>query len=247
MRERIAELEVALADRETDLARLQESAERSRGFFEQAPDGCYVCDLMGTFIDGNRAAEEIVGYPREELIGKSFLKRRLLSKGDIVKDVGNRIYAMASAHERLSQSEDLTQIEMGQYLEELAGQLVTPHSGGKDVGLQTDLEPIPLAVDNAICLGLIVNELVTNSLTHGFTPGDKGQLRITLSRSPGGDLLLTIADNGTGLPEDLDWRNSPSLGFHLVSALVWQHGAEIERDEAAGGTCFRLLIPPAAN
>ena len=85
LRDRVAQLEQALVDHRQQLEKLRHSEEYARLLFEHAPDGYYVCDLQGTFIDGNRAAEQIVGYPRQELIGESFLKLRLLSRQEIVK------------------------------------------------------------------------------------------------------------------------------------------------------------------
>jgi len=83
LKKRNAELEAALAEHRKVLAALEESQERLRVLFELAPDGYYLNDLEGNFVDGNRAAEELIGYQREELIGKNFLRLSLLKLKDI--------------------------------------------------------------------------------------------------------------------------------------------------------------------
>jgi two-component sensor histidine kinase len=103
-----------------------------------------------------------------------------------------------------------------------------------------DIRGISLDVDKAIPCGLIINELVSNSLKYAFPRGRTGEIRIGLTH---GDraYALTIGDNGVGLPPGLDFRNTPSLGLQLVNTLVTQLEGNVELD-ASHGTTFRITF-----
>lgn len=88
-----------------------------------------------------------------------------------------------------------------------------------------------------------MNELITNTLTHAFPEGRSGEITITGRRTPAG-IMLSVQDNGVGLPEGLDWRNAPTLGLHLVITLIRQVQGSIELNRA-GGTAFEMFIPSA--
>jgi two-component sensor histidine kinase len=95
-------------------------------------------------------------------------------------------------------------------------------------------------IDTAIPIGLIVNELISNSLKHAFPDGRRGEISIAMQRE---SAILTIVfkDNGIGIPADQDWRNINALGFHLVIALVGQLDGTIELDRT-GGTTFTIVV-----
>ena len=97
LRRRCAELELQVADHERTVQSLVESEERLRVLFERAPDGYYLCDLLGTFIDGNKAAEELIGHSREDLIGKNFLQLSLLRMADVPRAA--KLLAMNAAQQ----------------------------------------------------------------------------------------------------------------------------------------------------
>ena len=107
-----------------------------------------------------------------------------------------------------------------------------------DIVLVVHTEDIPLDVDAAISCGLIVNELVSNSLKHAFPDRRKGQVEVTL-RSAGTDVILEVADNGVGIPGGLDFRSPSTLGLKLVAIFTEQVGGamSLSRD---GGTRFTL-------
>ena len=95
--------------------------------------------------------------------------------------------------------------------------------------LAVDTEDIPLGVDAAISCGLIVNELVSNSLKHAFPVGRQGQVEVTL-RSAGTDVFLEVADNGVGFPANLDFRSPSTLGLKIVAIFTEQVGGTMDLD-----------------
>jgi len=161
-----------------------------------------------------------------------------------LKDSQNRIRSMALIHEQLYQSEDLARIDFSRYLTSLAGALRQAYSDkAADVALKTDVPQVFLGVAVALPCGLITNELVTNSLKHAFPGGLQGEVRIEFARGPAGGYVLTVRDDGRGLPEGFDLGTTTSLGLQLVVNL-----AEIQlrgKLEVIGdhGTVFRIQFP----
>ncbi len=140
-----------------------------------------------------------------------------------LQDSRNRVRSMALIHEKIYQTESFSEIEAKQYLGELVSALKSAHAtAGFPVLINFEVEPgLSLGIDRAIPCGLVVNELVTNALEHAFTPEqDKGVIEIEFRVVKAGDFdyILTITDNGTGLP--LDYDSGDSLGLELVETLV---------------------------
>ncbi len=167
-----------------------------------------------------------------------------------LKESQNRVKAMALVHERLYRSENLSDVALSDYLRFLIDNLfgfygATPQK----VRLTFDAGDVKVDINKAIPIGLIINELVSNSLKHAFPEGKKGELTITL-RQEESSLLIAVHDTGPGIPADFDWRNAKSLGLRLVISLVEQLQGTIELGRA-GGTTFRITIPakpgPAGN
>jgi two-component sensor histidine kinase len=113
-----------------------------------------------------------------------------------------------------------------------------------EIILVVHTEDIPLGVDAAISCGLIVNELVSNSLKHAFPDRRKGQVQVTL-RSAGADVVLEVADNGVGFPANLDFRSPSTLGLKLVAIFTEQVGGTMDlAREREGETRFSLRFTP---
>jgi PAS domain S-box-containing protein len=139
----------------------------------------------------------------------------------------DRIGAMAMVHEKLYQSEDLARIDFGEYIKSLAGNLINSYGlGARDIGLKIDVDNILLGVDTAIPCGVIVNELVANSLKHEF-PGDRAGEIVVSFREVDGQYTMMFKDNGVGMSEDLDLDRPSSLGLTIVNALTGQLGGTI--------------------
>jgi PAS domain S-box-containing protein len=159
---------------------------------------------------------------------------------EMFKESQRRIRSMALIHERLYQSSDFSRIEFSQYLRNLATHLF--HSYQVDasrVYLKIEAEEVHLNINTAIPCGLIVNELVSNALKHGFPEGRSGELGIDLRRAEGDAYVLRVKDDGVGFPEELDFRKTETLGMQIVNTLVSQIDASIDlvRDK---GTEFTI-------
>jgi two-component sensor histidine kinase len=163
---------------------------------------------------------------------------------DMFKESQSRIKAMALVHEKLYKSKDLARIDFAEYLRSLTDYLLGSYRIHlKPVTLKINAEKALLDVDSAITCGLIVSELVSNSLKHAFPStwqGEESEIRIDLFAKDRTFSLL-VSDNGAGFPQDLDFRNTESLGLQLVSTLTEQLEGAIELDRA-GGTAFKIVF-----
>jgi len=139
----------------------------------------------------------------------------------VFRETENRIKAMALVHEKLYQSANLSDIDLGNYLKDLTHQIFrTYRTEDQCVHLEMDLDPATVTLDTAIPCGLILNELLSNSFKHGFKGRKEGRIRLELSSSPSGEIRMAFSDDGNGLPPDLDVRQASSLGLQLVVNLA---------------------------
>jgi PAS domain S-box-containing protein len=158
----------------------------------------------------------------------------------VLKDAEHRILSMALVHEQLYQSENFAEIQAGQYVEELVEDLFYSFETLEDhVNLAIDVEDTAFGITTAVPLGLLINELVTNSLKHAFGENRDGEIRISLKAIDENAFELQVADNGVGFPPGTDWRSSDSFGLYLVGSLVDQLHGEMDLDTTRG-TEFRL-------
>jgi PAS domain S-box-containing protein len=158
---------------------------------------------------------------------------------EILTECQNRVKAMAEVHTQLYQSQNLASIDFGKYLDSLVhGVFYNTRYAGEDIALNVAAEPINLDIDHAIPLGLVANELVTNSLKHAFRDSNSGTVTVNLTGS-GERVALTVSDNGRGLPAGFDPRTTETLGMRLVTALVEQLNGTIELHDD-GGTTFTV-------
>jgi two-component sensor histidine kinase len=138
-----------------------------------------------------------------------------------------RIRTMALVHESLYRSGSYAAVRLDNYLQQLATEVFRSLlDRGVKVELQLDLQPVTVSMNMATPCGLIVNELISNALKHGFKDGRAGSVKITLrgmADSP--KIHLCVSDNGVGLPVDFQSRKEASLGMQLVSDLALQIGA----------------------
>jgi len=174
------------------------------------------------------------------------------------QDSQNRVISMSLIHEELyktGETGDFETFDFKAYLQKLANELFRSYVvGNQDIHLKLDLESIFLGMDTGIPLGIIINELVSNSLKHAFPTGKGGEIRIRLHRIGSGkirsenrgkgrratsEFLLIVSDNGVGLSEKIDFRHTSSLGLQLVNILVEQIEGSIELSRGAG-TEFRI-------
>lgn len=153
----------------------------------------------------------------------------------------DRVRSMALIHEKLYQSQNLARIDFAGYIRELIYRLFRSYEAdpGK-IDLKMNVKDVSLGVDVAVPCGLIVNELISNCLKHAFPDGKKGEIRVGLQSVNKNEVELKVSDNGVGLPDDFDFRESKSLGMHLVNILAEdQLGGMIELNRT-GGTEFKI-------
>ena len=348
---RAQELQKELTERKQAEEELKTSEEKYRILTEGAPIGIYTSDCEGNFLYGNKMAEEIFGFGREELVGKNLVNLKLLSLSDVnkitelltlsklgketepheftlnrndgskviirnhnrlltisgeklvltmVEDITerkrseeqikaslkekevllkeihhrvknnlqvicsllylqstkvgdkralemftesqNRVRSMALIHEKLYQSKDMANIDFSEYVQSLTTYLF--HSYGVKAGtisMNLSIDNVLLGVDKAIPCGLIINELVSNSLKYAFPNGNKGEINIQLYSDNDNHVIMNIDDNGVGIPEDIDFQKTKTLGLQLVNILTRQLKGTIKLDHEEG-TRFEIVF-----
>jgi two-component sensor histidine kinase/CheY-like chemotaxis protein len=155
----------------------------------------------------------------------------------------NRVQSMAIIHDRLYRSKDFARVDFAEYALSLANHLFSMYGIDQSTTkLKTDIKDIFLNINTAIPCGLIINELVSNSLKHAFPDSKKGEIKITMHALNKKEIELTVTDNGIGLPKDIDIRKTESLGLHLVTILAEDqlHG-KIKLDRTKG-TSFQIKL-----
>ncbi|MDM9585567.1 PAS domain S-box protein [Nostoc sp. GT001] len=171
------------------------------------------------------------------------LQSQTLKDPEIIKalrESQNRIESISLIHKNLYTSANIGQINVADYISNLAASLLISYQicPGK-ISLETDIDSVSLNVDQAIACGLVINELISNALKHAFPNQQVGTISIAL-HNIGNSIEMTIQDNGIGLPDNLDWRNTDSLGLSLVHDLVTE---QLEGDitlERNYGTVFKI-------
>ena len=185
-----------------------------------------------------------------DLQAEHFRGRKDINDSEVMeafRESQNRVISMALIHEELYKGGRFDTINLSSYIEELTKNLFLAYRlTNTDISLKMDLEKnLFFDMDSAVPLGIIVNELVSNSLKHAFTERDKGEISIKLCREnieecvnnveeskkeecKSSNFSLTVSDNGVGIPENLDFENLDSLGFQLLVSLVEQLNGEFE-------------------
>lgn len=154
----------------------------------------------------------------------------------------DRVKSMALVHEKLYQSEDMISVDFADYIQNLANYLFGAYSvGDKNISLKLDVDNVFLGMDTAVPLGIIINELVSNALKHAFSDRESGEICVCLKKEGERNRFsLIVRDNGRGFPEDIDFRETDSLGLQLVTNLVDQVEGSIELKTTSNGTEFRI-------
>ena len=185
-----------------------------------------------------------------DLQAEQFKDRENIKDSEILnafRESQDRVISMALIHEELYKGGGFDTLDFSRYIEELADNLfLTYRIRNKNISLNMDLdESLFFDMDTAVPLGIIVNELVSNSLKHAFIGRDKGEIEIKICKDESSkfesnrkvsnnenlqstSFNLTVSDNGTGIPDDLNIENLDSLGLQLVTSLVDQLEGEFE-------------------
>jgi PAS domain S-box-containing protein len=154
----------------------------------------------------------------------------------VLGDVRDRVRTMALVHEKLYQTEDLARLDFAEYALSLLNYIWDSHSASNGkMRLNMSLSPLILPVGTVVLCGLILNELASNTIKHAFPDGRGGDVTVTLEHNPAtGAVSLRVRDNGVGLPADLDWRQTNSLGLRLVQMLAKQMRGTVETGPGPG-------------
>jgi PAS domain S-box-containing protein len=199
-----------------------------------------------------------------DLQAETFSKNKVCKTPEVVEafmESQSRVVSMALIHEELYKGDKIDTLDFAAYLRKLTADLFRSYKpGNKAISFKLDLEQVFLGMDTAIPLGIIVNELVSNSFKHAFPHGKESEIQINLHRTGtsaatkdifgqdtdcrkrnGFYYVLEVSDNGKGIPEEIDLDNSNSLGLQLVKILVEQIDGcmKLEREQ---GTKFAILF-----
>jgi two-component sensor histidine kinase len=162
--------------------------------------------------------------------------RAVLEEGQL------RIRSIALVHEKLCESHTLSDIELGQYIHDLIRFLRRAVEGSSQVEVLLDTPPWPVAIDQAIPCGLVINELVTNALKHAFPEKRRGVITVQVIPLDGDRFRIRVSDDGVGLPDHIDIVSPRTLGLDLVATLARQLDAELKVERKQDGTSFALEL-----
>lgn len=165
----------------------------------------------------------------------------------LFKDSYNRVHSMALIHEKLYRTADLARIDVGDYIRTLLSNLFSSY-GVSSIAIKLNLEidKIFLDVDTAIPCGLIINELVSNSLKYAFPHATSGEITISFKSVNNTHFALNVSDNGIGISSDIDIEELESLGLQLVLNLIEQLSGCFDLD-VTNGTSFKIQFPQTKN
>jgi two-component sensor histidine kinase len=163
---------------------------------------------------------------------------------DAMREAYSRVLAMALVHEQIYQSETLGDLDFSEYIEDFSQRLFEAYCVDPSrIGIELDVHPVQLGLDAAVPFGLVLNELLSNSLKHAFRDGRQGVIRVLLRRTESRQVEFAVSDNGVGLPAGFRAEDTKSLGLQVVRTLARQLGAALFIGGDDGAT-FRLTWDP---
>lgn len=165
--------------------------------------------------------------------------RRLI---ETLRDAQNRVRSMAMIHERLYRTKSLAAVDLSEYVDQLTRQLIASYGVADSILPDVQVTPVELLLETAIPFGLILNELVSNACKHAYPQDQSGRLMIRVARESPENLALVVADEGVGIPDEIDPISTRSLGLRLVRDLTQQLGGTLEIIRSAG-TAFHVRFP----
>ncbi len=168
------------------------------------------------------------------------------SAREVLQNSRDQVRSMALVHEKLYRSEDLARVDFSEYVSGLRTSLVQTYgAASRGIEVEVDVDAVLLDADLATPCGLIINELVSNALKHAFTGRDRGEVGIGFY-ADGDQYVLTVHDDGTGLPEDVDLQRPESLGLQVVASLVQQLDGTVQVDRQRGSR-YTISFPASRD
>ena len=152
---------------------------------------------------------------------------------NVLKESQNRVKSMGMIHEKLYNSTDSSKINFSDYINSLTSDLLTSYKSSEKIMSVIEVGDLELNLETATLCGLLINELVSNSLKYAFPNTEIGEIHISLNLVDN-KYELIISDNGIGIPEDIDFKNTDSLGFQLVNNITSQLEGQIKLDKNVG-------------
>lgn len=146
----------------------------------------------------------------------------------VIKESQHRMNSISLIHQKLYQGTNLSGIDMRDYIYELVLYLQDSFDTRGRIAFLPDVDRIVLDVSQAVPLGLILNEAITNAIKYAFTDQEEPKIFISLKQSDDHTLMMTVRDNGKGLPGDFDINTCTSLGVNLMQGLAKQLGGKLE-------------------
>lgn len=155
------------------------------------------------------------------LLGMQIMEESDEKVQSVLTDVETRIMSMAAVHEGLYHSENLSEIDLTEHFRMIEGQIIESYSLSVQTGIRYNVEGTPCNVDLelGVSLSLVVNELITNTIKYAFPGRESGNLLI-LTDCEGDTIRITVADDGIGIPEDLELASLKSIGLALVNSVI---------------------------
>jgi len=173
------------------------------------------------------------------------LQQRGLEDKDAVKlfdETKGRVLVMARVHELLYRSDNLAEINFKEYIERMVSELLSGSDIRNKVDLKLDIQNISMSIDTAIPCGLILNELITNSLKYAFKGMSSGSIYVSFSRDKNNTAKMVVKDTGIGMPENVDCKNPKSFGMTLINILTEQLEGTLQFN-SENGTQFVITFP----
>ncbi len=162
---------------------------------------------------------------------------------EVLNELENKIYSMALVHQKLYQSQNLSKIDVEEYIKDLANLILNSfQQPGRSITVNFDVKSIHCLIDTVVPLGIVINELLTNAIKHAFLGRSTGNISIAADNNDKDELVVEISDDGIGMPEELDVEHTDSIGLQIVQNVVeLQLNGRVELVRSRG-TTWRLYI-----
>lgn len=161
---------------------------------------------------------------------------------EALRDSIERIRSIALVHQYLYQSASQSSIDFSAFVEEFVADLSRTYETGGDIRIASEIDDVPVHIDSAVPVSLIINELVTNAFKYAFPDGRGGTITVGITKRPEDMIVLSVRDNGVGLPENFDIDTGTSLGMRLIQGLTQQIDGTLQFSKNKG-TAFFITFP----